>query len=180
MKTNLSHSTKIAVIGNSCGGKTVLSRHLQKKTQIPLIHVDQVQFLPGLKFRPYSESIEILKLEQQKSYWIIDGYGPLDILEQRLALADLIIMIDLPIRIHYLWALKRVIKNIFFAQRSELPRNSSERNFKHILKLFKTIYQIHTKMRPEMLRILSRDQFKNKVLFIRTTKDLDFYRSLEK
>ncbi|MES2803218.1 MAG: hypothetical protein V4654_12045 [Bdellovibrionota bacterium] len=165
--------SKIALIGNSCGGKTRLGQSLAKKYQLPLIHVDQIQFMPGLKFRPFAESIQILKLEQAKPQWIIDGFGPLDILEERLKLADQIIMIDLPIATHYFWACKRVLKNLILIQRSELPVNSSERNWIHIVKLFKTIHQVHTKMRPEMLRILSRDAFKNKTLLIQNTKDLN-------
>ncbi|AZZ36634.1 hypothetical protein CIK05_07470 [Bdellovibrio sp. qaytius] len=164
---------KIAVIGNSCAGKTRLSRSLSKKYKLPLIHVDQIQFTTGLKFRPFSESIEILKTEQAKSKWIIDGFGPLDILEDRLKLADQIIMIDLPIKTHYFWAVKRVLKNLFISQRAELPANSDERNLSHILKLFKTIHQVHTKMRPEMLRILARDIYKTKTVIITNTFELN-------
>lgn len=165
--------SKISIIGNSCGGKTRLSQSLAKKFQLPLIHVDQIQFMSGLKFRPFTESIQLLKLEQAKPKWIIDGFGPLDILEERLKLADQIIMIDLPIATHYFWAFKRVLKNIFMNQRSELPPNSSEKNWNHIVKLFKTIHQVHTKMRPEMLRILSRDAYKQKTQLIQNIKDLN-------
>ena len=165
--------SKIAIIGNSCGGKTQLSHKLAQKHNLPLIHVDQIQFMSGLKFRPFKESIEILRLEQEKSKWIIDGFGPLDILEERLKLADQIIMIDLPLKIHYFWAFKRVFKILFIGQRAELPTNSPERNFKHIIKLFKTIHQIHTKMRPEMLRILARENLKHKTTLIQDTTDLN-------
>lgn len=164
---------KIAIIGNTCGGKTQLSHSLAKKYQLPLIHVDEIQFMPGLKFRPFAESIQILKIEQEKPNWIIDGFGPLDILEERLKLADQIIMVDLPIATHYFWACKRVLKNLFFAQRPELPPNSSERNWSHIVKLFKTIHQIHTKMRPEMLRILSREVYIQKTVLIQNTRALN-------
>lgn len=165
--------SRIAIIGNSCAGKTRLARRLAKRHGLPLVHVDQIQFMEGLKFRPYPESIRILQAEQDKPQWIIDGYGPLDILENRLQKADWVIMIDLPLWTHYFWAFKRVIKNIFLRQRKELPANSSERDLKHILKLFKTIHQVHTKMRPEMLRILSRESLKSKTTVVRTVKDLN-------
>lgn len=165
--------SKIAIIGNSCGGKTHLSKKLAHIYNLPLVHVDQIQFLSGLKFRPFKESIEILKAEQAKPNWIIDGFGPLDILEDRLKLADQIIMIDLPLSTHYFWAFKRVIKLLFTGQRPELPKDSTERDLKHILKLFKTIHQIHTKMRPEMLRILSRENFKHKTVIIKSRSELN-------
>jgi adenylate kinase family enzyme len=163
--------SRIAIIGNSCAGKTRLASQLARRYHLPLIHVDQIQFMEGLKFRPYPESIQILEVEQNRPQWIIDGFGPLDILEKRLQQADWIIMIDLPLRTHYYWAIKRVIKNIFIGQRKELPPNSSERKLEHIIKLFKTIYQIHTKMRPEMLRILSRDTLKTKTTMIHSVRE---------
>lgn len=163
----------IAIIGNSCAGKTRLAHQLAKRYQLPLIHVDQIQFMEGLKFRPYPESIRILQAEQDKLKWIIDGFGPLDILESRLDKADWVIMIDLPLWTHYFWAAKRVVKNLFLRQRKELPLNSSERNLQHILKLFKTIHQVHTKMRPEMLRILSRESLKSKTTIVRSAKQLN-------
>lgn len=162
---------RIAIIGNSCAGKTRLAHRLAERYQLPLVHVDRIQFMEGLRFRPYKESIQILQLEQDRPYWIIDGFGPLDILENRLEKADRIIMIDLPLWLHYFWAAKRVAINLFCGQRKELPPNSSERDLEHILKLFKTIHQIHTKMRPEMLRILARESLRTKTTIISTLKD---------
>lgn len=167
--------SKIAIIGNSCGGKTRLARRLAQRHLLPLVHVDQIQFMTGLRFRPFMESIKILRNEHFKSEWIIDGFGPLDILEERLQLADQVIMINLPLSTHYFWAAKRVIKNILFKQRSELPNNSSERSWNHIVKLFKTIYQVHTKMRPEMLRILAREQYKNKTVILKSVRELNSF-----
>lgn len=167
--------SRIAIIGNSCAGKTRLAKILSKRYDLPVVHVDQIQFMEGLKFRPYKESIQILEQEQNKAQWIIDGFGPLDHLEKRLEKSDWVIMIDLPIWVHYFWAFKRVIKNIFIGQRAELPANSSERDLQHILKLFKTIDQVHTKMRPEMLRILSRESLKTKTTIIRSIKELNQY-----
>lgn len=163
---------KIAIIGNACGGKTILSRRLSEYYNLPIVHVDQLQYVEGLKLRPFKETIQLLQQEQNKMSWVIDGFGPLDILEERLKLADAVVMIDLPLWRHYFWAIKRTLKNIFFAQRIELPPNSSERNFQHIAKLFKTIRQIHTKMRPEMLRILNRDVLKRKTILIRNLDQL--------
>lgn len=169
----MQNHSRITIIGNSCGGKTQVSRQLSKRYNLPLIHVDQIQFMEGLKFRPYKESIQLLQVEQDKPQWIIDGFGPLDILEDRLKKSDWIIMIDLPLWVHYWWATKRVFRNLFFTQRAELPAHSSERNLEHIFKLYKTIHQIHTKMRPEMLRILQRDQFKSKTLLVKSKQELN-------
>ena len=158
---------KIAVIGNAGAGKTTLSRRLAKIYELPLYHVDTYQFLPDLQMRPFKETVEILIPLQEQDSWIIDGFGPLDILEKRFALADQIIFIDFPLWRHYFWATKRQFQSLG-SPRSELPKGISELNLQHVLKLYKTIRQVHEKMRPELLRILERPQNREKLLLIRT------------
>lgn len=158
---------KIAVVGNSCSGKTVLSRKLAQKMNLPLTHVDSIQFLPGMKIRPHKESIQQLQAIQQQNDWIIDGYGPLDILEERFRLADKIVFIDFPLWRNFWWCTKRQIQNLW-STRAELPEGCDERSFKHITKQYKSIWKAHKLMRPELLRILKRKDLDEKVIHIRT------------
>lgn len=167
VQNNNQRILKIAVIGNVCGGKTALSRALAEIHQLPLTHVDSIQFLAGMRIRPHQESIAVLRDIQNQDRWIIDGYGPLDIIEKRFQAADQIILIDFPLWRHYWWCLKRQISILWSGRRAELPEDCDERSLKHTFKLFKTIWQMHTKMRPELLRILSRENLKNKTKVIR-------------
>lgn len=163
-------STKrIAIIGNSGGGKTSLAKRLQQIYKLPLTHVDSIQFIAGMKIRPHSESIAILEQIQKQDDWIIDGYGPLDILESRLQLADKIIFIDFPLWRHYWWCSKRQIKNLFSPRkcREELPDDCNEISWNHTCKLYRTLWKVHSQMRPEMLRILQKETLKEKVIWIR-------------
>lgn len=157
---------RIAIIGNVASGKTTLARKLSQEKNIEVTHVDSIQFIKNLKIRPYKETIEILTEIQNKKSWIIDGYGPLDILEKRFELADQIIFLDPPIFKNYIRLALRQIKNIFFP-RKELPAECNEICWGHTVKLFKTIHQLHTKMRPELVRILNREIYKKKLLHIR-------------
>ena len=162
---------KILVIGNACSGKTTLSRFLSDQSQIPVTYVDSIQFDQILNVKPYKETTEILnQIMHKNNQWIIDGFGPLDNLIERLNQADRIIMIDLPVWRNYFWAIKRQLANLTQRARPELPTGSNERSIHHTVKLFKSIHQIHIKMRPELLRILSRDQYKNKTVLIGTYK----------
>lgn len=161
---------RITVIGNAGAGKTTLSRILAARYQLPLTHVDSIQFTAGMNIRPHAESIAILNKIQAEDKWLIDGYGPLDILEKRLELADKIIFIDFPIWRHYWWAFKRQIISLW-SPRAELPKDCDDASMKQTIKLFKAMWKVHTKMRPEMLRILSREKLKSKVQVIRTLSD---------
>lgn len=161
---------RLTIIGNAGAGKTTLSRILAAHYKLPLTHVDSIQFTAGMSIRPHAESIAILTEIQSQDEWLIDGYGPLDILEKRLERAEQIIFIDFPIWRHYWWSLKRQIKSLW-SPRAELPEGCEDATLKQTLKLFRTIWKVHTKMRPEMLRILARDKLKAKVLFIQNPHD---------
>lgn len=134
------------------------------------MHIDSIQFLPGMKIRPHAETKQAIENVTQQEKWLIDGFGPLEILEKRFALADVIVMIDLPLWRHYWWCSKRQISNLW-TRREELPPDCSEVSWSHTLKQYKTLKQIHTKMRPELLRILNRPSNKNKTIFVRTLQD---------
>ena len=161
---------KIAVVGNAAGGKSFLSRKLGQRLSIPVTHVDSIQFLPGMKIRPHIETIKILRAAALQENWIIDGYGPLDIIEERFLIADRIIFIDLPLWRHYLWAAKRQFQNLW-SQRIELPNDCREASFSQTKKLFKTLWVLHKKMRPELIKIFGREHLKPKMIFIRSVAD---------
>lgn len=161
---------KIAVVGNIGGGKTVLSRRLAKLYSLPLVHVDSIEFLPGLQRRPAAESCTLLKKIEEQETWLIDGYGPLDLIENRFDIADVIVFIDLPIHIHFWWTLKRQITNLW-APRSELPSNCNELNWDHTQRLLKSLWSMHQRMRPELLKIFFRENFKNKLVLIQSRRE---------
>lgn len=160
---------KIVVIGNAAGGKTKLSLRLGQIYKLPVTHVDRIQFLPGLRMRPHQETRQILDEIIQQEAWLIDGFGPLDNLERRFELADLIVFIDLPLWRHYWWLGKRQIQNLW-SRRAELPEGCHELNWAHTRKMIDAIRKTHVQMRPELMRILGREQLKAKTIHIRDLK----------
>lgn len=170
---------KICVIGNACSGKTKLARALQEITKLPLYHVDTIQFLPQLKLKnPNETRAELLGISLRQQ-WIIDGFGPLNIIEDRFQKSDLIIFIKLPLPLVYWWMTKRQLKALF-VRRKELPENCFEATPKQTYKLIKNIYNVHTGMWPQLDRIFKKDMYKNKILFLKSSKDIiDFVQSLK-
>lgn len=161
---------KVAVVGNIGGGKTKLSHQLAKLHGLPLCHVDSIQFLPELKMRSSQESIALIREIESQDSWLIDGYGPLELIENRFAKADRIVFIDLSLWRHLWWYSKRLFKNIFW-QRAELPIDCNEINFAHINRLYKSIFRMHRQMRPELIKIFSQEKLKDKVIFVRSSRE---------
>ena len=154
---------KIAIIGNIASGKTEVSRKLSKRLNIPVTHVDGIQFDTQLKINNLEQTRNALRQIEQQEAWIIDGQGPLEMFENRFKLADQIIFIDLPVYINFILLTYRLLKSIF-SPRKELPTGSRELRWNHIKKQYRTTWIIHKKMRPELIRMLSRKEFCDKVL----------------
>lgn len=161
---------KLAVIGNGGGGKTTLSRRLAELHQLPLTHVDSIQFVPGMQIRNLEDTRRILNEMTSQEQWLIDGFGPLDLIEQRFMMADRIVFVDFPLWRHYWWCSKRQIKSLW-SPRSELPSGCNEATVAHTIKLFKTLWRVHTKMRPELMKWFERPQLKPKMTVIKNLKE---------
>lgn len=160
---------KIFIIGNIGGGKTTLSRELAKKHSLPVFHVDQIQFLSDLSIRPLAETRGKLREIMSQGSWIIDGYGPLDLLEDRLRLADQIVLLDLPYWQHVLWLLKRLLLE---KPREELPPNATEWKWSHLKKIFRSQYKMQFEMRPQILKMLNKSEYREKVTILRSRSEV--------
>ena len=165
--TQVTQAKKITIIGNIASGKTELARKLSMRYNIPVTHIDSIQFLPNLTIADLNQTRSILNRVQQRPEWIIDGQGPLDMFEARFAQADQIVFIDLPIYLNFALLTYRLFKNII-RPRQELPFGSNELNWSHIKKQFRTTWVIHKKMRPELIRMLSRNEFREKVIILKS------------
>lgn len=133
---------RIAVIGNGGGGKTTLSRQLGKFYDIPVVHVDAIQYQRDWTNTPQHVCDKILNEVADGDSWLIDGFGSKPVIKRRLALADTVVFVDLPLYQHYLWAGKRQLGS-WRGARSELPPGCSEFSLGYTVKLAKVMWQVN-------------------------------------
>lgn len=156
---------KICVLGNAASGKTRLAKKISKYLNIQVTHIDSIQFNERMEIKPLEIIREKINEIQNFDQWIIDGYGPLDMLEKRFAVADRILFLDPPLYVNYFWLTYRQIKSVFFP-RQELPAGASELRLAHIRKIYRSVWMLHFKMRPELIKMLQRKEYINKVIFL--------------
>ena len=84
---------KISIIGGTGTGKTTLSNTLGKVLNLPVCHIDGIQYLENWERRNNEDRDRIILEKVSKNKWIIDGSYRAT-LEQRLTNADLIIYLD--------------------------------------------------------------------------------------
>ena len=98
---------KIAIIGYSGSGKSMLARKLSEQYGIPVLHFDRVQFRPNWEIRPQaSKEVMTRVFLDLHEDWVIDGnYSKLSF-ERRMAEADVIIQLRFN-RLASLWRVTR-------------------------------------------------------------------------
>ncbi|BBF43621.1 DNA topology modulation protein flar-related protein [Lachnospiraceae bacterium KM106-2] len=102
---------KIAIVGYSGSGKSTLAKFLGDFYGIPILYLDQVQFLPGWQERPTEEGKEIVSKFMESPSWVIDGNYNSFYQKERLEQADQIIFMNFN-RVNCLFrALRRYHRN---------------------------------------------------------------------
>lgn len=102
---------RIMIIGCGGAGKSTLARKLGEKTGIPVVHLDRIYWSPGnWEHLEKAEFDHLLKLELEKTCWILDGNFDRT-MELRLEKCDTVIYLDFNRVQCILGWLKRVITN---------------------------------------------------------------------
>ncbi|MBX7267779.1 topology modulation protein [Micromonospora sp. Llam7] len=86
---------KIAIVGNSGAGKTVLAHRLGALLHLPVTHLDALRYDTDWNLVPEAEFADQQRAAVTADTWIIDG-NSLATLSIRAAAADTVIMVDPP------------------------------------------------------------------------------------
>ena len=158
--------TRIAIIGNAGGGKSALARKLGRSLNLPVLHVDSVQYQSGWRRTPIVECNKVLGDAARENRWIIDGFGSDELIENRIELADTVLFVDFPIWRHYWWALKRQW-TARHGQRKELPENCPEFSLGHTTRLIAVMWKVHKEYIPWFRKLLKTKEKSGNVIVLR-------------
>ena len=114
---------RVAVFGNTGGGKSTLAKRLAELTGLSLYPLDLIQYRAGGGEVPHEEYLKIHADLLKRDQWIIDGYGSVASSWERFATADTLVYIDLPLLTHYRWTTKRLVRGPFSSPEG-WPENS--------------------------------------------------------
>jgi adenylate kinase family enzyme len=98
---------RVLIIGLCGSGKSTLARALGPKLNLPVFHMDQLNWKPGWVESSKDEIRDKLSTIVTADRWLIDGnYG--GTLAERLERADTVVYLDFPIRLCVARMLRRV------------------------------------------------------------------------
>ncbi len=160
---------KIAVFGNTGGGKSTLSQRLSEITNLPLYVLDKIQYKSGgekVSSEEYKRAHEEILATDQ---WVIDGFGCLETVWLRLSQADTLVYIDFPLYIHFWWVTKRFITG-FFTPPQGWPENSPI--LKSSMSSYRTLWLCHKRLTPKYREYVMQVRNTKKVYHLESTKQI--------
>jgi adenylate kinase family enzyme len=101
---------RIMVLGALGAGKTCFSIDLSKTTSLPIIHLDREFLLPGYAKPDPFEWLQRVQTLAASPRWIMDG-NYFDVVDCRLARADIVFHLDLPQSLSVLRIVRRMLTN---------------------------------------------------------------------
>jgi len=168
---------KVAVFGNAGGGKSTLSKRLAEMTGLPLVALDLLQYKPGGGEVPHEEYKAAHNEILQQDRWIVDGYGSLDTIWQRLEVADTLVYVDMPVLLHYWWVTKRFLQSVIVPPES-WPEDSPL--LRGTLNSYYIVWLCNKKLTPKYREYVNKARETKRVYHLQSPKDVEeFYQTVE-
>ena len=166
------HVKKVAVFGNTGGGKSTLSKRLAELTRIPLYPLDMIQYRAGGGKVPHEDYLKAHAELLQRDAWIIDGYGCRASAWERFASADTLVYIDLPLFIHFLWVTKRLLKGVFVN-----PEGWPERSpiLSSTINSYRVLWLCHRHLTPKYRELVSAPPQQKRVHHLRSAGEMEAF-----
>jgi adenylate kinase family enzyme len=160
---------KVAVFGNTGGGKSTLAERLAELTHIPLYPLDMIQYQAGGGEVPHDEYLNAHAVLLQRHAWIIDGYGCRKSAWERFASADTLVYIDLPLFTHFRWVTKRLFKSIF-ATPEGWPEGSPM--IKSTITSYRVLWLCHRHLTPKYRELVGEARRHKRVYHLRSSAEI--------
>lgn len=153
---------RVMIVGGPGSGKSTLARSLGAMTGLPVHHMDLIHHLPGWKERPRPEKVAMAHAVEAQEAWIFEG-GLSATYETRLARADTLIWLDLPVGLR-LWRVTKRLFRYLGRNRPDLPEGCNERLHPETLEFYAFIWRTRLTSRAR-IEALIRESAEGKAVF---------------
>lgn len=160
---------RVAVFGNTGGGKSTLARKLAGLTGLPLYPLDLIQYRAGGGMVPHDEYLRAHAELLERDAWIIDGYGCRKSAWERFARADTLVYIDLPLVTHFLWVTKRLARGMVVAPEG-WPAGSPL--LSSTLNSYRVVWGCHRHLTPRYRQLVAGARREKRVCHLRSPAEI--------
>jgi len=116
---------RIMIIGQPGSGKSFLARKIGDQTGLPVVHIDNIHWQAGWRERSAEEKARLCAEVHAQEQWIFEG-GFSRSWDDRLARADVLIWLDIPLWLRAIRVIRRTLQ-YHGSSRPDLPEGCPER-----------------------------------------------------
>ena len=140
---------RVMIVGGPGSGKSTLARWMGAQTGLPVQHMDQIHWRPDWVERSMAEKVALIGVVEACDRWIIEG-AVAPRYRARLARADLVIWLDLPIVLR-LWRVARRSFEWRGRVRPDLAEGCTEQFSMQTPKLLVWVWRRHKLQRQKII-----------------------------
>jgi adenylate kinase family enzyme len=162
------------IIGNAAGGKSTLARQIAASRCLPVIEVDKLLWQEGWRLAPP----EVYDIQHSaaiaRDRWVIEGLGSQDSIPARISRATEIVLIDLPLWVHFALAAER---QIHWSDQHAPPAGLGKKP--PTMGLFKTMWEVDQNWLPGIRELCRKAEQVKKVTRLCSLEEIDAYSATE-
>lgn len=144
---------RVMIVGGPGSGKSTLAGMLGDRTGLPVFHMDHIHWKENWVHRPMAEKIPLVKAVVAQDAWVFEG-GMSTTYGERMARADTLIWLDLPVTLRLWRVTKRLFRDLGRA-RPDLPDGCVERLHPETLAFFRFVWTTRIMARTKVLRLMN-------------------------
>jgi adenylate kinase family enzyme len=161
---------RVAIFGNAGGGKSTLARRVAAITGLPLYVLDKMTHRPGGAAVPYEEYLQTHEAVLGRDAWIIDGFGCIKSVWERLEAADTLVHVDLPLAVHALGVTKRLATGLFAAPEG-WPEGSPI--ISSSISSYRVLWPCHRRLTPKYRSYVSEAAQRKQIFHLRSRREVE-------
>jgi adenylate kinase family enzyme len=143
----VSAARRILILGPSGAGKSTLARQIGERRDLPVVHLDAINWTPGWVEAERAQFRERVAEAARGDAWVMDG-NYTNHLDLRLPRAEAVIWLDLPRHVYFPRAVWRSIRN-YGRARDDVGPGCPERFDLSFFKNWVWTYPQHSRARHE-------------------------------
>ena len=144
---------RVMIVGGPGSGKSTLARLIGERTGLPVFHMDLIHWQGHWVERTKAEKIPLAQAVEAQDEWVFEG-GLSGTYESRLARADTLIWLDLPVGLR-LWRVTKRLFRYLGKARPDLPPGCRERLHPETLRFYRFIWQTRHDSRAKIAKLLA-------------------------